>query len=297
MPKSKKNAVSPKAPSEEAAGTAPKRRGRPRKPLMPYDGPSFGLSKAEILDVPLEQIDLADTTFELRVTLKPELLVDSVVKHGIQTPVVLREHPAKKGVRQIVCGFRRTTAAKMAGLTSVPAVVRKLTDEEAHILAYTENENRKTLSDLDRANGVAKLRQAGKTQEQVAQLYRLTDRQVRRLEELLAYPDVIKRAVDDADSGVTTTHATVLMQATRKYGTKFDIPRWVGQLRRSPRSVEQLRADVREQMEGGRRRKRALVRRVGDKIFLNVATIRQASEALRRDSIAKLRELIRELSK
>ena len=296
MTKSKKNAVPPRTSSEQTAVPAPKRRGRPPKPPMPYDGPSFGLTKAEILDVPLEQIDLADTTFELRVTLKPELLVDSIKTHGVQTPVVLREHPAKKGLHQIVCGFRRTTAAKMAGLTSVPAVVRKLTDEEAHILAYTENENRKTLSDLDRANGVAKLRQAGKTQEQVAQLFRLSDRQVRRLEELLAYPDVIKRAVDDAESGLTTTHATVLMQAARKYGAKFEVGTWVGQIRRKARSVEQLRSDIRQQMEGGQRWRRALIRRVGDRVMFNVATIKGASEAGRRDAVERLRELIKEMS-
>lgn len=297
MPQSKKqNADRPQVGSEQAVTPTPKRRGRPPKPPMPYDGPCFGLTKAQIIDVPLDEIDLDDTTFELRVTLKPELLMDSIRTHGVQMPVVLRDHPAKKDRFQIVCGFRRTTAAKLAGLGSVPAVVRALTDEEAHILAYSENENRKTLSDLDRANGVAKLRQAGKRQEEVARLYRLSERQVRRLEELLAYPEVIKKAIDDAESGVTTTHATVLMQAMRRYGAKFEVGTWVGQIRRKARSVEQLRSDIREQMEGGQRRRRALVRRLGDRVSFNVATIKSATEAGRRDAVERLRELIKEIN-
>ncbi|MBN1774739.1 MAG: ParB/RepB/Spo0J family partition protein [Deltaproteobacteria bacterium] len=280
----------------EAGILRPRRLGRPPKPPIPYPGSSFGLGKGQVVEIPLEEIDLDDTTFELRVTLKPELLVDSVRNHGIQMPVVLRKHPRRKEKYQIVCGFRRTTAAKMAGLKSVPAMVRDLSDEEAHVLAFAENEYRRTLNDLDRANGIAKLRQNGKREDEVAKLYRLSDRQVRRLQELLEYPGVIKRALDDGDSGLTTTHATILMQASRKYGSRFDVGSWVGQLRRKARSVEQLRADIREQMEGGQRRRRMLVRRTGDRVTFNLATIKAATDAGRRDAVERLRELIKEIN-
>ena len=154
--------------SAEIRTDSPKRKGRPPKPPMPYDGPMFGLSDTEVTDVPLAHLDVEDTTFQCRVTLKPELLVDSVKNHGIQVPLVVRKHPRKKDKFQIVCGFRRATAAQQIGYVRVPCVIRDLKDEEAHILSYAENECRKTLGDLDRANGIAKLRATKKTTAQVA---------------------------------------------------------------------------------------------------------------------------------
>lgn len=284
---------------EESAGSrtdTPKRRGRPPKPPMPYDGPTFGLEKSQVTELALDEIDIEDTTFQCRVALRPELLVDSIRHHGIQMPLVIRKHPKKKGRFQVVCGFRRATAAKLAGLAKVPVVVRDLTDEQAHILSYAENEYRKTLTDMDRANGIAKLRQQGKSQEQVARLYRLSDRQVRRLQELLDYPDVVKRAIDDEQSGVTTTHAMLIMQASRKHGSKFDVGSWVAKVRRNKLAVEDIKRMIRKELGGGRR-PRFSFRRRGDRIALNLAAFRVAPEATRAKVIEQLESVVTDMKR
>jgi ParB/RepB/Spo0J family partition protein len=222
------------------------------------------------------------------------LLVDSVKNHGIQVPLVVRKHPRKKDKFQIVCGFRRATAAHQVGYERVPVVIRDLKDEEAHILSYAENENRKTLSDLDRANGIAKLRATKKTTAQVAGLYRLSERQVQRLEGLLEYPDELKKALDNDESGVTTTHALVLMQATKKPGARLDLKEWISRIRKERMTVEALRSAMRESF-AERRRSRRPWRWSGTKFTMSLRTVEKWSDAEREQAITEVKKLLAKL--
>jgi ParB/RepB/Spo0J family partition protein len=280
--------------SAEIRTDAPRRRGRPPKPPMPYDGPMFGLGDTEVTEVPLANLDLEDTTFQCRVTLKPELLVDSIKHHGIQVPLIVRKHPRKKDKLQIVCGFRRATAAKLVGLVGVPVLVRDLDDEAAHILSYAENENRKTLSDLDRAHAIVKLQAAGKDTAKVAQLYRLSERQVQRLRELVDYPVELRKAIADAETtGVTTTHAMILMGAQRKYRARFDLKEWLVGVKKKRMSVEDLRRELRQ--EFGRRGPRKAWRRAGDLFSINLKQMKDAPELERGRAISELQKVLKEL--
>ncbi|MBP1577600.1 MAG: ParB/RepB/Spo0J family partition protein, partial [Oscillospiraceae bacterium] len=64
-------------------------------------------------------------------------LADSIKEHGVLQPLVVRPRP--NGLYQIVAGERRWRAARAAGLSEVPVVVRELTDEEAYEIALVEN--------------------------------------------------------------------------------------------------------------------------------------------------------------
>lgn len=284
-------------PKETPKGTdppQPKRRGPPPEELPAYNGPTFGLDAGKVEEIPLDRLDTGDQTFQYRVDLRAEALVDSVKSHGIQVPLVARPRPHKDGYYQLICGFRRATAAKLAGLTKVPVVVRELDDQQAQILSYAENEQRKTFNDLDRAQAFAKLRDAKKTTEQIASLFRLGERQVQRLEALLKYPDALKKAVGDEDSGVSTTHALIIMQASRKLGAKLDVAEWVKRIKKEKLSLDALRQAIREETRPKRSR-RKLVRRKGDIVSFNLKAVRKADDDERKRAISELQEILKRL--
>ncbi|MBI5488792.1 MAG: ParB/RepB/Spo0J family partition protein [Deltaproteobacteria bacterium] len=284
-----------KESAQTATPAAPKKKGRPPKPPQPYPGSTFSLAKAQVTEVAPDDLDIEDTTFQCRVVLKPEALFDSVRTHGIQMPLVVRKHPRKKDRYQLVCGFRRASAAKAVGLAKVPVVVRDLTDEEAHILSYTENENRRTLNDLDRAHAIVKLQSAGKDTAKIAQLYRLGERQVQRLRELVDYPAELRKAIAEVETtGVTTTHAMLLMAAARKYRARFDLKEWLVGVRKMKMSVEDLRRELRTEF-GGRRGPRRAWRRTGDIFSFDLKKLKDAPDAERGRVISELQKLLKEL--
>jgi len=87
---------------------------------------------------------------------KMEQLVLSVKEHGILEPLLVRtlENP---DTYELVAGERRYRAAKAAGLTDVPAVIRDLTDEQAIQIALIENLQREDLNPVEETEGVLQL--------------------------------------------------------------------------------------------------------------------------------------------
>lgn len=75
--------------------------------------------------------------------------IDSIMQVGILNPAIIR--PAPEGGYEMVAGHRRLHAADLAGLKSIPAIVRNLTDDEAVILMVDSNLQRETISPMERA--------------------------------------------------------------------------------------------------------------------------------------------------
>ena len=78
-------------------------------------------------------------------------LSDSIAKHGVIQPLLVR--PISDGGYQLVAGERRWRAARMAGLTEVPVVIKELSDSETVELAMVENLQREDLNPLEEALG------------------------------------------------------------------------------------------------------------------------------------------------
>ena len=94
-------------------------------------------------------------------------LADSIAAHGVLQPLLVR--PIKNGMYQIVAGERRWRAARIAGLSEVPALVRELSDEEADQVALIENLQREDLNAVETAEGYKRLMEKyGMTQEQLS---------------------------------------------------------------------------------------------------------------------------------
>ena len=75
--------------------------------------------------------------------------IDSIMQVGILNPAIIRPDP--EGRYEMVAGHRRLHAADLAGLKTIPAIVRNLTDDEAVILMVDSNLQRETISPMERA--------------------------------------------------------------------------------------------------------------------------------------------------
>ena len=94
-------------------------------------------------------------------------LADSIREHGILQPLTVRR--LGTGYYQIIAGERRWRAARLAGLTEVPAIVIEADDRKATELALIENLQREDLDPLEEAEGYKKLMDSyHMTQEDVA---------------------------------------------------------------------------------------------------------------------------------
>ena len=82
-------------------------------------------------------------------------LADSIRTHGIIQPLTVRR--LSSGYYQIIAGERRWRAAKLAGLTEVPAVIIEADDRKTMELALIENLQREDLNPIEEANGYKSL--------------------------------------------------------------------------------------------------------------------------------------------
>ena len=120
-------------------------------------------------------------------------LVESVKAHGILQPLVARR---KAGQLELIAGERRLEAAKRAGLTQVPVVVREATDREALELALVENLQREDISPMDAAEAYQRLMQEFElTQEQVAERVGKSRSAVANSLRLLGLPEEIRESL------------------------------------------------------------------------------------------------------
>jgi ParB family transcriptional regulator, chromosome partitioning protein len=99
-------------------------------------------------------------------------LAESIKAQGIMQPILVRKVAAgaNAGKYEIIAGERRCRAARLAGLDSVPVLVRDVPDEAAAAMSLIENIQREDLNPLEEAHGLQRLvKEFGLTHEQAAQ--------------------------------------------------------------------------------------------------------------------------------
>ena len=115
-----------------------------------------GVHTHELAHVPLEQIHANPRQPRKRFDHEATAgLADSIRIQGVIQPVVLR--PRLEGGYELIAGERRWRAAREAGATTVPAVIREADDRETLLLGLVENVAREDLSPVEEARGYAVL--------------------------------------------------------------------------------------------------------------------------------------------
>lgn len=141
--------------------------GRGLDALIPQSPDGATVQRDEILHVPLARLDLNPE--QPRKAADPEAideLARSIQEFGILEPVLVK----RAGERFVlVAGERRVTAAKRAGLDTVPALVKSLNDRDMLAVALIENIQRENLNPIDEARAFARLRDGFElTQEDIS---------------------------------------------------------------------------------------------------------------------------------
>ncbi len=143
-------------------------------------------------------------------------LAESIKVQGIMQPVLVRKlaNGEHAGQYEIIAGERRFRAAKLAGLTSIPVLVRDVPDEAAAAMALIENIQREDLNPLEEAQGLARLvKEFGLTHEQAAQAVGRSRSAASNLLRLLNLADPVQAMLmaGDIDMG----HARALLSLDR----------------------------------------------------------------------------------
>lgn len=137
--------------------------------------------------------ELQPNPLQPRGAITPESLVDlvdSVKEHGILEPLVIAKTPAGF---QIIAGERRWRAARLAGLTHVPAIIRETTPKGMLEMALVENVQRIDLNALDRAKGFERLQtEFGLSTSEIAVRIGKSVAYVSNSLRLLTLPDALK---------------------------------------------------------------------------------------------------------
>lgn len=135
-------------------------------------------------------------------------LADSIAKHGVIQPLLVR--PMPDGSYQLVAGERRWRASRMAGLTEVPVVIKELSDDEAMALALIENLQREDLNAIEEAQGIKALMDTlSLTQDEAAERVGKSRPAVANALRLLKLPDSVIALVSDGK--LSPGHARALL--------------------------------------------------------------------------------------
>ncbi len=162
--------------------------------------------------IPIEQItphpDNPRKTFDPAAL---ERLADSIRRSDVLQPVLVRR--VEPFAYQLVCGERRYRAAQLAGLVSIPAVVREMSDAEALELMIVENEEREDLNPIELALGLAALTKpldaggAGLTHAAAAARFSHEEAWATNLMRLLQLPDAWQQRIASGEIPQTFARA------------------------------------------------------------------------------------------
>ncbi|TDG15746.1 ParB/RepB/Spo0J family partition protein [Seongchinamella unica] len=180
---------------------------------------------AEVADSPLADVaaDPDKTLKELAVDLiqrgkyqprrdmEPESLqelADSIRAQGVMQPIVVR--PISDRKYEIIAGERRWRATQLAGLDTIPAVIRDVPDEAAIAMALIENIQREDLNPIEEAASLQRLQQEFElTQQEVADAVGKSRSTVTNLLRLMTLQDDVRRLVEHGD--LEMGHARALL--------------------------------------------------------------------------------------
>ena len=166
-------------------------------------------------------------------------LAESIKAQGIMQPILVRRlsSGANDGKYEIIAGERRVRAARIAGLDTVPVLVRDVPDASAAAMALIENIQREDLNPLEEAQGLQRLvREFGLTHEQAAQAVGRSRSAASNLLRLLNLADPVQTMLmaGDIDMG----HARALLSLER--ATQITAANQIAAKKMSVRDTESL---------------------------------------------------------
>ncbi len=150
-----------------------------------------------------------------------ENLVTSIKAHGILQPITVTEKD--DGGYELIAGERRFRASQIAGLATVPALVRVATEQEKLELALIENIQRENLNPIEEAFAYSRLiEEFGLTQQQVAEQVGKSRPVITNTIRLLNLPDVIQKALMDGKLSAGKARALLSLKDEKEQIEMFE---------------------------------------------------------------------------
>ena len=169
---------------------------------------------SDILEIPLSEI--RSNPYQPRKEFNEETikeLAESIKEHGIIEPIIVKK--SIKGY-ELVAGERRTKAAKLAGLTTIPAVIKEFTDQEMMEVALIENIQREDLNPIEEATAYQNIiKLSNLTQEEFAKKFGKSRSYVTNLLGLLNLPEETRKLVISKE--LSMSHARCLSKLSDNY--------------------------------------------------------------------------------
>jgi ParB family transcriptional regulator, chromosome partitioning protein len=175
----------------------------------PHSGPTGEAEGGKPREIPVDQID--SNPFQTRSQVNQEQLAElaaSIAANGVVQPVLVR--PLASGRFQLIAGERRWRASLLAGKTTVPAMLRQVSDEQAMEITIVENLQRTDLNPMEQARAFERLgREFHMTQEQMAQRTGKDRATVANFLRLFKLPSSVQNRVEAGE--LTFGHARALL--------------------------------------------------------------------------------------
>ena len=141
-----------------------------------------------------------------------EELSDSIKEHGIIQPVIVRQVGDKY---ELIAGERRTKASALAGLTTIPAIVRNMDDKESAKISLLENLQRRNLSAIEEARTYKRIKELDNmTQEELAKTLGKSQPAIANKLRLLSLPEEVQDAL--IKNQISERHARSLLNVKDK---------------------------------------------------------------------------------
>ena len=195
-------------------------------------------SEHDVVELALDQIE--HNPYQTRGIFREEELrelADSIKVSGVLQPIVVR--PGKEGRFILIVGERRCRASRLAGKTSIPALVRQVSEQQAAEMTIIENLQRADLNCMEQARAFSRLSQEfGLTQEQIGQRTGCSRESVSNHMRLLKLPGEVQKLL--LEGRLDFSMARVLLTLA----DPGEIPRIADLALRDNLSVKQLEAVV-----------------------------------------------------
>jgi ParB family chromosome partitioning protein len=209
--------------SSPASDVSSAASGRAATPVASADGAlsesiqaaaSVEIVDGEVFDLDLDQIDL--NPYQTRTEFEPRALSDlagSIQTQGVLQPIVVRRGltlPDGKERFILILGERRFRASKIAGKTTIPAILKRVSDKQAAEMTLVENLQRQDLGCMDQAVAFSKLSSEFKmTQEDIGKRVGVSREQVSNYLRLLNLPDEVQAMLRQKE--LSFSHARLLL--------------------------------------------------------------------------------------
>ncbi|SHH29380.1 chromosome segregation DNA-binding protein [Thermosyntropha lipolytica DSM 11003] len=199
----------------------------------------------KVVDIPLDDIfPRADQPRQVFDEEKLAELAASIKENGVLQPILVRSVP---GGYEIVAGERRFKAAKMAGLTRIPALVKEIADEKAAEIALIENLQREDLNPVEEARALKNmLERFGYTQEELAERLGKSRAYIANAVRLLNLPPEVLKFLEEGK--LTAGHARALL-AIEDAAKQIAMAREIVEKNLSVRKVEKKAAARRKRAD------------------------------------------------